>query len=86
MAAGRPVLLAIDGVIREVVDAAQCGLFVEPGNPAALADAVKMLAAERDKSTTMGMNGRRYLEEHFSRAVLAEKLELLFVSMKNGER
>jgi glycosyltransferase involved in cell wall biosynthesis len=84
MAAGRPVLLAIDGVIREVVEAAQCGLFVQPGNAAALAEAVKTLEANRDKATAMGMNGRRYLEEHFSRAALAEQLEQLFLSMKNG--
>ena len=32
MAAGRAVVLAIDGVIREVVEAAQCGYFAEPGN------------------------------------------------------
>ena len=33
MCAGRPVVLAIDGVIREVVEAAGCGLFTPPGDP-----------------------------------------------------
>ncbi|MBW3536137.1 MAG: glycosyltransferase family 4 protein, partial [Gemmatimonadetes bacterium] len=37
MAAGRPTLLAIDGVIREVVEEAGAGLFVQPGDPRALA-------------------------------------------------
>ena len=36
MAAGRPVALAIDGVIREVVEAAGCGHFATPGDPSAL--------------------------------------------------
>ncbi len=36
MAAGRPTILAIDGVIRQVVDAAGGGIFVEPGNDRAL--------------------------------------------------
>ncbi len=39
MAAGRPTILAIDGVIREVVEAALGGIFVPPGDDAALAAA-----------------------------------------------
>ncbi|MCX6039175.1 MAG: glycosyltransferase family 4 protein [Chloroflexi bacterium] len=74
MAAGRPVALAIDGVIREVVEAAGCGIFAKPGNPSALAKAIKTLAADPERSRKMGLAGRKYLEEHFSRAVIAEKL------------
>jgi glycosyltransferase involved in cell wall biosynthesis len=74
MAAGRPVALAIDGVIREVVEAAGCGIFAEPGKPAALADAIRTLASNKEKARQMGLKGRAYLEEHFSRAVIGEKL------------
>lgn len=81
MAAGRPVILAIDGVIRQVVEAAGCGLFCEPGNPQALADAVLKLAANRDAALNMGLAGRAYLEQHFSREALAGSLEKLLVGM-----
>ncbi len=81
MAAGRPVVLAIDGVIREVVEAAGCGVFAQPGNPAALAEAVARLAANRDETLRMGLVGRTYLEAHFSREALAEKLENLLRSI-----
>ena len=74
MAAGRPVVLAIDGVIREVVEAAGCGIFAQPGNPSALAQAILALAADKEKSSRMGLAGRKYLEEHFSRKGIAEKL------------
>ncbi len=85
MAAGRPVVLVIDGVIREVVEAAGCGLFVQPGSAMALAEAIRALAADRDQATEMGIRGQRYLEEHFSREKLAEKFEKLLVKMvKNG--
>jgi len=82
MAAGRPVALAIDGVIREVVEAAGCGFFVEPGNPSALAEAIRMLAADMEKASKMGMKGRAYLEEHFSRAAIGGKLLNLLDEMK----
>jgi glycosyltransferase involved in cell wall biosynthesis len=74
MAAGRPVVLAIDGVIRDVVEAADCGIFAQPGNPSALAQAIQALAADKERSCRMGLAGRKYLEEHFSRKGLAEKL------------
>ena len=74
MAAGRPVVLAIDGVIRQVVEAAGCGVFAQPGDPAALAAVIQTLAADPGRSRKMGLSGREYLEEHFSRDKIAQKL------------
>jgi len=74
MAAGRPVVLAIDGVIREVVDAAGCGIFAAPGNAKEIADAIHKLSADPEQSRAMGLKGRKYLEGNFSRAVIGEKL------------
>lgn len=82
MAAGRPVLLAIDGVIRQVVDSAGAGIFVPPGDPAAMAQAVQVLAQDRALARSMGVSGRRAIEEHFSRRLLAEKLALLVEDMR----
>ncbi len=81
MAAGRPILLVIDGVIRQVVEAAGAGLFVPPGDAAALAQAAESLAADPQNARQMGSSGRRYLEEHFDRARLAEDLRRLLEGM-----
>ncbi len=81
MAAGRPIVLAIDGVIREVVEAAGCGIYAQPGNPAALAEAILSLEADRLRARQMGMAGRRYLEENFSRQALGEKLITILEDM-----
>ena len=77
MAAGRPVLLAIDGVIREVVEQAQAGIPVQPGNAPALAEAILTLAYQPAVGRAMGLNGRSYIETHFDRVVLADKLARL---------
>jgi glycosyltransferase involved in cell wall biosynthesis len=74
MAAARPVVLAIEGVIREVVEDADCGVFPRPGDARDMANAIAFLEANRGRAKAHGMNGRSYLEEHFSRAVIAEKL------------
>ncbi len=84
MAAGRPVVLAIDGVIREVVEAAHCGVFATPGSAQALAEAICDLAADRAKARQMGLAGREYLELHFSREASAGKLARLVEAM--GEK
>jgi glycosyltransferase involved in cell wall biosynthesis len=81
MAAGRPVLLAIDGVIREAVETAKAGIFVQPGDPAELAAAIQRLAADTDEAHAMGKNGRAYLERHFDRADLAEKLHQVILDV-----
>jgi glycosyltransferase involved in cell wall biosynthesis len=81
MAAGRPTVLAIDGVIREVVEAAGGGIFVPPGDPAALVDAICNLAADRDYCRRMGRSARTYVETHFERALQAKKLEGVLTSL-----
>ena len=81
MAAGRPVLLAIDGVIREVVEGASAGIFVPPGNPTVLAHAVLVLAGDPEKSRSLGMNGRVCVEQHFDRPRLALQLSRLFIEV-----
>jgi len=74
MAAGRPVICAIDGVIREVLEQAQAGAFVEPGDAKALSVAILAMASNAKRSRNMGFSGRIYLEEHFSRPQLANQL------------
>jgi len=67
MAAARPTLLGIDGVIREVVEAADGGIFVAPGDDAALAEAAKRLSQDPERARTMGRRARAHVVEHFNR-------------------
>jgi glycosyltransferase involved in cell wall biosynthesis len=67
LAAGRPVILAIDGVIRKVVEEAEAGIFVPPGDPEAMAQAILKLQANHELARKMGLSGRRYVQEHFDR-------------------
>jgi len=84
MAAARPVVLAIEGVIREVVEEADCGVFPRPGDAQDMSNAIQFLEADRAHAATLGRHGRQYLEAHFSREKLAEQLEKLFIEMKRA--
>jgi len=74
MAAEKPVILAMEGVIREVVEKAEAGIPVPVGDSHALAEAVLRLKSEPDLARQMGKHGRRYVIEHFDRPQLADRL------------
>ena len=74
MAAGKPVLLAIDGVIRDVVEAAGAGIFVPPGNSEALASAVEEMWQNPKDVKRMGAAGREYVKVNFDRSKQVDAL------------
>lgn len=84
MAAGRPIVLAIDGVIRKVVEQAQAGLAVPPGNAQALAMAIRRLYTERSWGRAMGRRGRQFVAAHFDRAVQAQKIVQILENLVDG--
>jgi len=67
LAAARPIALAIDGVIRQVVEDAGAGVFVQPGDPTALAAAIRSFAADPARGRAMGERGRNYVAVKFDR-------------------
>lgn len=75
MAAGLPVVLAIDGVVRQVIEQSQAGIYVQPGDAVAMANAVARLADDADLAKTMGLKGRNHVREHFDRPKLAAQME-----------
>lgn len=71
MAAGKPIVLAIDGVIRKVVKNSDCGIFCQPGDPQEMSEAILKLYRDPKTARQKGLNGQRYLAEHFDRARIA---------------
>ncbi|MCD6356733.1 MAG: glycosyltransferase, partial [Anaerolineaceae bacterium] len=71
MAAAKPIILAIDGVIRKVVESAGCGIFCQPGNPEAIANAVIQMYNKSDLKK-MGKHGQHYLQKNFNRKLIAK--------------
>jgi glycosyltransferase involved in cell wall biosynthesis len=81
MAAGRPTLLAIDGVIREVIEKANGGIFVPPGDDEKLANAALSLYRDRPASKAMGLSARKYLVDNFDRRQKMAETEALLVRL-----
>ena len=73
MACGTPVVASRVGGIPEVVVDGETGLLVEPGDPAALAAALRRVLDDPARAARMGEAGRRRVEAHFSWDRIAER-------------
>jgi glycosyltransferase involved in cell wall biosynthesis len=67
MAAARATVLVIDGVIREVIESSDGGVFVEPANHELLAKTILELSKDPQRVKQMGVNARAYLVQHLDR-------------------
>lgn len=74
MAAGRPILFAADAA-NQPVSEADCGRTVAPEDPAALAAAIRSLAAApAEERERLGANARAYVEQRHDYGRLAREL------------
>jgi len=73
MSCKTPILMAIDGVSRELVEKADAGMFVEPENPEDFAAKVRYYMANPQEIRRQGENGFFYAKANFDRDLLAKE-------------
>lgn len=71
MSCKKPVLLAIDGVSRKLVEEADCGVFAEPENENDIAEKIKYYMNNPELGKVQGENGYEFAKKHFDRTKLA---------------
>ena len=75
MACARPIVLAVDGEARKLVEQdARAAIYVEPENSTALASAILWLRDHPDLAEEMGLRGRALVEARFGYDRLVEVL------------
>jgi len=73
MSCKKPILMAIDGVSRELVEAAGAGCYVEPENTAAYNMIIRQYMADPARLKREGESGYLYAKGNFDREVLANR-------------
>jgi glycosyltransferase involved in cell wall biosynthesis len=73
MSCKTPILMAIDGVSRQLVEEARCGIYVEPENISEYDKRIRMYLCDPIRVKTEGNNGYEYAKKNFDRTVLAKK-------------
>ena len=74
MAAGLPVIASRFPLWQEIVEGNQCGVCVDPGNPAAIAAAIDHFCRHPHIARRMGENGRRAVHTRYNWGSEAAKL------------
>jgi glycosyltransferase involved in cell wall biosynthesis len=74
LAAGKPVVVNLDGWLRRLVEENDAGAWTPGGDPRALANVLAELATDPARVERMGRNARALAEREFSRDLMAERL------------
>jgi glycosyltransferase involved in cell wall biosynthesis len=73
MAAGKPVILGVEGEAKEILLASQAGLAVRPEDPEAMVGAILRLQNDPLLCQALGRNGRQSVMENYLRRTEAAK-------------
>jgi colanic acid biosynthesis glycosyl transferase WcaI len=87
LGSGRPILASTssDSDLARIVRDAKAGEIVPPGNPEAIAAALRRALTAQDEWARMGMRGREFVNDHFSRPMISEKYHLLLSRLAGAE-
>jgi colanic acid biosynthesis glycosyl transferase WcaI len=84
---GKPIVSAATRDTADLVSAAGAGICCEPGNPAALAAAIVLLASNFGLALELGARGKQYFDVHLSLdSALGQLNDLLEQTVRGAER
>ena len=81
MAAGVPVVASAHGGPREMIVEGETGLLVPPGDPEALAGAVRSLLDDPERARRIGEAGQGYFSSHFLLQRYVSEIEQLYSAL-----
>lgn len=86
MACATPVVVAVDGQSRDLVEKAAAGLFVEPEDSRSLANTICELERDCERARQMGRNGRQHIVANLSREKTARDYISVLDELLGGEK
>jgi len=82
MATGKPILMVADGDSAQLVVQANCGFVSKPSDPIGLARTVEKIMYEDPVLLgKLGLNGRKFFEENFSRKLCLDRFKKLLIEL-----
>lgn len=85
MVAGKPVVAAATGGLKEIVAHNETGFLVEPANPDELADAIIRVLKDPELRYSMGLAARERVRRLFSWKSVVDKAEALYHELLSGQ-
>jgi glycosyltransferase involved in cell wall biosynthesis len=86
MAAGVPVVLAIEGEAATLVREASGGICVPPGDSGLMAAAILRIHADPELRRMLGENARDYVKAKYNRRIIAERFEKVILEIADNQQ
>lgn len=86
ISAGKPVLAAIDGGAKEIIERTQCGLVVPANDVEGYARIIKEFINNPEKYHDCGKRGRKYFDENYDKNVVIDRLENYLKELSVNEK
>jgi glycosyltransferase involved in cell wall biosynthesis len=84
LGAGVPVVAAVEGEAKSLVEASGGGIVIEPENPEKMAEAIVRLFVDSALRQKLSTEGRNYVAAHYNRKGIAERFESLLLAVKSS--
>ena len=81
MAAGKPVVATNGGGVPEIVEDGKTGILVPMGDSAAMAAAICNILENPQHAAEMGLHARQRVENHFTLAATARRVEAVYATI-----
>ena len=81
MAAGKPIIAAINGFAADIINEARCGLICEASDDEQLAINMKEYIINKNAYRDFGNNGYQYYKKNFTLNIFMERLEKILESL-----
>lgn len=85
LSAGKPVIAAIDGGAKDIINEIKCGIAVPSGDVDGLANAMTDFIKNPDKYKECGKRGKGYFESQYRKDVVMDRIEELLINLKDSE-
>ncbi|PYI52934.1 glycosyltransferase family 4 protein [Paenibacillus flagellatus] len=85
MAAGKPIIGAINGETQSLIKEAKCGLCGAAEDYKELAANIRKFVEEKEMQPIYGQNARKYYDNHFSKQIFMQRLKELLKNSSNWE-
>lgn len=86
MSGGKPILAAIDGGAKDIINESKCGVVVPSGNAKEYAKLLDDFVENKEKYKDCGKNAIKYFEENFEKKKVLDRLEKYLNDLSNKER
>jgi glycosyltransferase involved in cell wall biosynthesis len=84
LGAGVPVIAAVEGEAKSLVEASGGGIVTEPENAQRMAEAIVRLFMDSALRQKLSADGRNYVAMHYNRKIIAQRLENLLIAVKSS--